>query len=141
MRTKRFLAVALTVVAMTACTVDKQNAPGLTGPSGLGLSLDVTASPDVLIRDGVSTSVIEVTARDGNGQLLSNLSLQVVASTNLGVLSAGSIKTNASGKATTVYTAPGNGGLTTATITVTPTGSNYQNAVPRTITIRLFPVG
>jgi len=135
---KKLLAVAVTVFAMTACAVDKTSAPGLTGPSGLGLSLDVTASPDVLVRDSVSTSTIEIVARDGNGNVIPNLGLQDVASVNLGTLSAGSIKTNSAGKATTTYTAPGQGGTTTCTITVTPTGSNFQNTQPRTITIRLF---
>lgn len=135
---KRILIAAATLLAVSACTVSKENVPGLVGPSGLALSLDITASPDVLVRDGVSQSTIEITATDGAGHRIPALGLQVVASPNLGTIESPSLKTNSSGRASTIYVAPGWGGTTTATITVTPTGSNYQNTVPRTITIRLF---
>jgi hypothetical protein len=135
---KRILIAAATVLAVSACTLDKQNAPDMTGPSGLGLSLDITASPDALMRDGVAQSTISITATDAQGRRVPGLGLQVVASPNLGTLDAGSLKTNSSGVASTLYTAPGWGGTTTATITVTAVGSNYQNTTPRTITIRLF---
>lgn len=135
---RRILTVAVAVAAMSACTVDSSKAPDLVGPSALGLSLDIKASPDSLTRDGLSQSVIEVTATNGNGAAVAGLGLQVTASPNLGTIQTGSLTTDSFGKATTVYTAPGNGGTTTATITVTPSGSNYQQTVPRTITIRLF---
>ena len=135
---KRILIAAVTVLAVSACTVDKQIVPDIAGPSGLGLALDITASPDVLIRDGVAQSTISITATDAQGHRIPDLALQVVASPNLGTLQANSLKTNSSGVASTLYTAPGFGGTTTATITVTPTGTNYQNTTPRTITIRLF---
>lgn len=125
-------------MAVSACTLDKQTAPDAVGPSGLGLSLDITASPDVLMRDGLSESTIAITATDGFGHSVPNLGLQVVASPNLGTIQTASVKTNSSGRASTIYVAPGFGGTTTATITVTPTGSNYQNTASRTITIRLF---
>jgi len=135
---KRILVAAVTVLAVSACTLDKQSVPDMTGPSGLGLALDITASPDSLVRDGLSQSTIQITATDGLGHRVPALGLQVVASPNLGTLLSGSLKTDANGVASTVFTSPGFGGTTTATITVTPTGSNYQNTVPRTITIRLF---
>jgi hypothetical protein len=135
---KRILIAAVTVLAVSACTLDKQAIPDMTGPSGLGLSLDITASPDVLTRDGVAQSTISITATDGQGHRVPDLVLQVVASPNLGTILTPSIKTNASGVASTIYVAPGFGGTTTATITVTPTGSNFQNTTARSITIRLF---
>ena len=135
---KRLLIAAVAVLGMSACTTSNVSAPDLTGPSALGLTLDITASPDQMFRDGLSQSVIEITATDGNGQRVQNLGLTVVASPNLGTIQTGTVKTNSSGKASTIYVAPGNGGTTTATITVTPSGSNYQNIQPRTISIRLF---
>ena len=135
---KRILIAVATVLAVSACTVDKQVVPDVTGPSGLGLSLDITASPDVLIRDGVAQSTISITATDAQGRRIPGLGLQVVASPNLGTIQSGSLTTNSSGVASTLYTAPGFGGTTTATITVTPVSTNYQNTAPRTITIRLF---
>ena len=135
---KRILIAAATVLAISACTTDKQVVPDLAGPSGLGLALDITASPDVLTRDGVAQSTISITATDAQGRRVPDLNLQVVASPNLGTIQNPTVKTNSSGVAATTYTAPGFGGTTTATITVTPFGSNYQNTAPRTITIRLF---
>lgn len=141
MLVKRILIAAATVLAVSACTIDKQAVPGMVGPSGLAVSLDVTASPDVLVRDGVSQSTIEITATDGAGHRIPDLGLQVIASPNLGTIQTPNLKTNSSGRASTIYVSPGpsSNGPTTATVTVTPTSTNYQNTVPRTITIRLFP--
>ena len=135
---KRILMTVVTVLAVSACTLDKQDAPDVVGPSGLGLSLDIKASPDALLRDGLAQSTIEITAKDALGNAVPDLGLQVVASLNLGTIQTGSLKTNSSGRASTVYVAPSFGPATTVTVTVTPSGSNYQNTVPRTITIRLF---
>ena len=133
------LFIVLSMVALGACSLENQSKPDFVGPSTLGLQLDVKASPDVLTRDGVSQSTIEVTATDGaTGLPIQDLSVQVTGQLNLGTIVTPSIKTNASGKASTVYIAPGTGGTTTTTITVSPNGTNFQNTVPRTITIRLF---
>ena len=127
---KRILMTVVTVLAVSACTLDKQDAPDVVGPSGLGLSLDIKASPDALLRDGLAQSTIEITAKDALGNAVPDLGLQVVASLNLGTIQTGSLKTNSSGRASTVYVAPSFGPATTVTVTVTPSGSNYQNTVP-----------
>ena len=134
---KRLL-VVMCVAAVGACTLDKQSAPDLTGPSGLALNLDVRATPDALTRDGVSQSTISVTATNGAGQVVSGLGLRFTVSPNLGSVTPVAGSTNSSGRATVTYTAPGEGGDTTTTITVTPVSTNYQNTVARTITIRLY---
>ena len=41
----------------------------MTGPSELGLSLAVTATPDLVAANGSSQSIIEVVARDANGKV------------------------------------------------------------------------
>lgn len=135
--TVKRLIIAVCMVALSACSLDKQTAPALTGPSGLGLSLDVRATPDTLTRDGLSRSTIEVIATDGSGARVSNLELRFVVSPNLGTLTS-SAKTDASGRATATYTAPGNGANTWVTVTVTPSGSNFDNIQPRVITIQLL---
>ena len=133
---KRLLLVAC-LAAFGGCTVDNQPAPDLAGPSGLGLSMDVTATPDVIVRDGASTSTIEVTMRDAQGRLLANRTVYFAPQLNLGTLSAQSAVTNSSGKATVTFTAPAPGSDATTTITVTPQGTNNQNTVGRTVAIRL----
>ena len=84
MTTSKFLPViTLAVRAMFAgCTVSHTPAPPLQGPSELGLSLTITANPDVLSMDGASQSRITIEARDANGQLLPNKQLRVEISAN-----------------------------------------------------------
>ena len=65
-RTSFFVLALAGLWATTACT-SKPDIPKATGPSELGLSLNVLAPPDVLTPDGLSTSQITVTAR---GQFL-----------------------------------------------------------------------
>lgn len=133
---KRILLVAC-LAAFGGCTVDKQTAPDYAGPSGLALSMDVTASPDVVYRDGVSTSTIEVTLRDADGRLLVDRAVYFGTQVNLGSVSQPSARTNSAGKASVIYTAPPAGNDITTTITVTPEGTNNQNTVGRTVAIRL----
>jgi len=133
---KRILLIAC-LAAFGGCSVDKQSAPDIAGPSGLGLSIDITATPDVVVRDGVSTATIAVTMRDADGRLLADRTVFFAPQLNLGTLSAQSVKTNSSGVASVLYTAPPAGNDTTTTITVTPVGDNSQNTWGRTVAIRL----
>lgn len=134
---KRLLLVTC-LAAFGACTLDKQSAPALGGPSTLGLSIDLKASPDTLFRDGVSTSVIDATAFDADGKPVAGLPIRFASQISLGALSATMVSTDASGKASVTYTAPNDGSETTTTLSITPVGENYQNAHTRTITIRLI---
>jgi hypothetical protein len=133
---KRILLIAC-LAAFGGCTVDRQSAPDIAGPSELGLSIDVRATPDVVVRDGVSTATIEVTIRDAAGRLLADRTVFFAPQLNLGTVSAQSVKTNSAGKATVTYTAPPAGSDTTTTITVTPVGDNNQSTLARTVAIRL----
>lgn len=131
------IVLVLALAAFGGCTTDKQQAPGLTGPSTFGVELSTTASPDVLVRDGVSTSTIEVTAQTSAGAAIPNLTLFFAGQNGLGTLSAQSATTNAQGKASVVFTAPDFGDSITTTLTITPTGTNHQNTLARTVSIRL----
>ena len=53
-------------VTVAGCT-NKTEAPPPTGPSELGLSVIVTASPDILDLDGLSQSQITITTRGPDG--------------------------------------------------------------------------
>ena len=151
-RTNKILAAAvLAFFAAAACTVHKQETPGLTGPSDVATSLAVQVSPDVLTQDGASQSVVTVTARDPNGQPIRNLPLRADITVNglitdFGTLSARNVVTGTDGRATFIYTAPAapavsvdNGIL--VQISVAPTGTDFANTVPRQATIRLVPPG
>lgn len=139
------------LLAVSACT-KKPEAVAATGPSELGLSLQILASPDVLSTDGMSQSQITVTARGPNGEARSGVPLradirvggQIV---DHGRLSSKSGTTGSDGRATFTYTAPG-GGLSgnpdfnnIVSLTFAPLSGDYLNAVERTVNIRLVPLG
>ena len=89
-----------------------QDPPPLSGPSEFGTSVTITASPDAINQDGGSQSLITITTRDSNGNPLRNVSLRTEifvngVHTDFGTLSARSVVTDANGRATLIYTAPG----------------------------------
>ena len=99
-------------VALSGCTVKKTEAPESTGPSELGLSLELRVSPDVLIMDGVSQSTLTITSRDSNGKIEPNVDIRVEGTPGgeivdvAGRLSTKNVKTGGDGRATLTYTAP-----------------------------------
>ncbi|HVL65624.1 MAG TPA: PKD domain-containing protein [Vicinamibacterales bacterium] len=135
-------------VLSVSCTMKDQDAPPLTGPSEFGTSVNVQVTPDVLQLDGASQAVVTVTVFNEAGQPLRNVPLRADILVNgqvvdFGTLSARSVVTNAEGRATLVYTAPAVASESEAVvdIAITPLGSNFQNAVARTASIRLVPSG
>lgn len=139
------------LAALTACTVKDTKAPALSGPSELGLSLTLQASPDVLTQDGSSQSQLLVIARDANAQPVRNLTCRVDIAVDgviadFGELSTRTVTTGSDGRATLQYTAPPpplavTGAPTTVALVVTPVGTDFSNDVPRLVTIRLVPAG
>jgi PKD domain-containing protein len=141
--------VLIALVALTtACTVHQTKVPSLTGPSEFGLSVTVTARPDIITRDGFSESTVVITARDPNGAAMPGVQFRVdmaVAHTlrDFGALSSRSVSTGSDGRATLRYTAPPPPLPGTVapedlvTIVAVPVDSNYQTAVAQTADIRL----
>jgi PKD repeat protein len=142
-------------VALGACTVKKTEAPDITGPSELGLSLELRVSPDLLHRDGVSQSTLTVTTRDSNGAIQPNVDLRVETigpngqiTDTMGRLSTKTLKTGGDGRATLTFTAPNSTPSTNSddgnfivTLVAVPAGYDYANAVARRVEIRLVPQG
>lgn len=138
-------------LALSACTVHKTETPALTGPSELSTAINIAVTPDVLSQDGASQSLVTITVRDANGQPLRNQPLRAEIAVNgvltdFGGLSARNVVTDASGRATLVYTAPAAPAVSVDTgtlvqILVTPSGSDFANANARVATIRLVPPG
>jgi PKD domain-containing protein len=146
----RYAVLGATLVAIAGCTMKKQDAPDLTGPSEMSTSITVTASPDTIPQDGATQSVVTIVARDAHSQPIANLTLRLdvfadgAAANDFGRLSARNITTGSDGRATAVYTAPkGLFGDSTPEalirIYVTPVGTNLDNAVARSVSIRLVP--
>jgi chitodextrinase len=145
------LAAALTA----ACGVDGVTVPTPTGPSELGLSLEMSAAPDVISQDGVSTSRLTITARGPNGLPLGGVPLRVdimvptadgLVVADYGTLSDRWPTTGSDGRAIVTYQAPPQPAPTvtsdtTITLRVVPVGANFANSVPRVVEVRLMRPG
>lgn len=148
--TKRLIAVAAAVLVV-GCSMEKQTAPSLTGPSELGLSIGVTATPDVITQDGQSQATIGITARDASNQPWSGVTLRVETylggtPVDIGTLSTKVVSTGADGRATLTYRAPAAPppsvtSDTTVSIAVTPVGNDYAGFYTRTADVRLARPG
>jgi PKD repeat protein len=157
-------AILAVIATMTACTVQQQDIPPLVGPSELGLSVNISATPDSISHDGASQSSIVVTARDANGAALAGQPFRLDILTeegpaDYGTLSGKTIVTGSDGRAIAVYTAPPAPGpgeplgvcvgapfspVTAGAcvqIAATAIGSNFQNASGHAVTLHLVPVG
>jgi chitodextrinase len=151
----RPLLIAL-IALTTACTVHQTDVPSLTGPSEFGLSVSVTAQPDIITFDGFSQSTVVVTARNANGAPVPGVQFRLdmrvfsklppppgLKLQDFGSLSSRFIFSGSDGRATVRYTSPppplpGTVDPTDlVTIVVVPVDSNYQTANERTTDIRL----
>jgi chitodextrinase len=136
---------------VAGCTTQKQTAPPLTGPSELGLSIGITATPDIITQDGQSQSAIVVTARDANSQVLSGITLRADlyvdgALTDFGTLSTKVVSTGSDGRATFSYRAPAPPPPSAQSdayvqVVVTPVGTDYAGSYRRDVMIRLARPG
>jgi PKD repeat protein len=139
-------AVAVAGLVIAGCGVDGPGVEPITGPSApseFALSVTLTATPDQLPRDGSSQSTVTVLVRDAQSRPVSGQRLGLGISGPTGVaLSQTSVTTGSDGRATFTVTAPDASAIGSSAIVVsaTPTGDNFGNAVPRTVTIALTGV-
>ena len=142
----------LATFAAAGCQVSKTEAPEVTGPSELGLSLELRATPDTVIMDGLSQSQIQIVARDPGGRPVANQAVRVEITAagevvDIGRLNTKNVTTGGDGRATVTYTAPmgppsqNSDPGTLVTIIGTPAGSDYRAAVARRVDLRLVPQG
>jgi chitodextrinase len=142
----------LAALFAAGCTVKKDEAPPLVGPSELGKSISIVVTPDVLTQDGASQSLVRVTVRNQHGQPVPNEALRAEirvneVPTDFGTLSARTLVTGSDGTATFAYTAPPAAPVavdsgTLVDIAVTPLNSgNFANSQTRVASIRLVPPG
>lgn len=146
---------ACLLLAQSGCNLNKVEVPALSGPSELALSFYVTARPDVLTADGRSTSAIQVTVRNQNGQPVSGQELTFALTddggnfADIGTLSSPSAVTGAGGIAQIIYRSPARTDATAnrlIQVVVRPVGGDARGQVYRAVTIelrsaepRLFP--
>jgi PKD domain-containing protein len=160
-RSMAALAAAL-LIAAGGCGLDDVDVPEIDGPSELAQALRLTATPDLLVADGQSQSVITAVLRGPDGRPVPNQELFFTIAdedgrfaaigsfpTSEGPGFAVSVRTDAQGLARVVYQAPPRTDATanqTVLIAVRPIGTDAGSAVYRTVRIelrsaepRLFP--
>lgn len=150
---------AVAALAGSACTVNSTAIPDLAGPSELALSFQITAAPDSIRHDGVSSSSIVVTARDPQGKGISGMAIRLdILPSDYGTLSNQTVVTGSDGTARATYTSPppqplnspigtcSDSGVTLlgycVGIAATPIGSTSYGHLPsETTQIHLIPPG
>ncbi|TAK14320.1 MAG: PKD domain-containing protein [Acidobacteria bacterium] len=139
--------LGLLAIGLVSCRVGKVTEPDLAGPSGFGVSLGISASPDLLQRDGRTTSTVTISAFNGASKPMPGLGLHLDlrlegGTGGLGTLSQRDIATGADGRVVVTYTSPlpaplGQSDEATVQIIVTPVGTNAANTTAQAISIRL----
>jgi PKD repeat protein len=130
-------AVLAAAFAAAACSVDKATAPSEIGPSGHALTVRLTATPDILARNGSAMSEIKLQVFDAQGAPKGGQRLTLFASA--GALSAGDVVTGSGGEATVTYTAPdANVNADEAIVSAIPVGDNFDNSMSRNVAIALL---
>jgi PKD domain len=155
---------ACLLLAFNSCGLDKVEVPAFDGPSEFALSLRLTASPDLLTADGLSTSSIQAQVRGPNGEPVANRNIfftitdeaghpadigQLRSGSRLGVGTGVNENTNSQGIAQAIYEAPVRTDAQanqTLLIVARPVGDDANGEVYRTVRIelrqaegRLFP--
>jgi PKD repeat protein len=151
-RTLRTLSaiVGAALVGAIGCTIQDTKAPALMGPSGLSVSLSLTADRPILEHGGSTTVRIKVVDHQ-NQPMVVALRAELLRNGQLfdhGRLSSRDVTTASDGTATLTYFAPQASGLPVdsgqdvVTILVTPLiGGDNHGLLARQLEIRLVPLG
>ena len=144
--TRPFLIVAATAALLSGgCALDSVPSDPLFGPSETGVSVQLTALPDTLNADGVSTAQIRLTIRDNSGRGIQNQAVYFAlngdgeldpsaASRYVGPVQSGFVMaTDSNGIADVVYTA--GFALNTITVFVRPYGIDGVRFYERSVDI------
>ncbi len=142
-------------LALAACGLDKQSIPGLEGPSELSISFLMTATPDIVTADGISTASIQVLVRNPAGQPISGQGVTFSIAdgsgnfADIGTLSSTTATSGSNGIAQVIYRVPARTDATAnrfVEVAARPISGDARGQLYRTVTIelrraepRLFP--
>lgn len=128
------------------CGLDKAQEPPLIGPSETGVSVQLTALPDILNADGVSQSTVQLVLRGNNGAPISGKAVNFylesgdgflgpsASSTYVGPIQTGFVMaTDKDGVTNVVYVA--GTGIGTVRVAVRPYGIDSSMGFYRTVEI------
>lgn len=156
MKTPLIAGVLALGLTLQGCGLDKVTVPGsLSGPSELGISLQMLAIPDILVADGIQTSVIRAVVRNAQGAPASGVGIvftiadeagrtaeigTLTSSNGARVYGSATINTNSSGIAQVVYTTPERRDFTANSriiVGARPVGTDANGAPYTTLRIEL----
>ena len=155
-RSRVLAAVLAAGLSLQGCALDKVQVPtGLSGPSELGISLQMLAIPDIVVADGIQTAVIQALVRDQNGKpvvgraIVFSISDELGRTAEIGTLTSASglrvfgstsINTNGNGIAQVIYTTPERRDFTAdarIVIGARPVGTDANGAPTTTLRIEI----
>jgi chitodextrinase len=124
---------------LAACSIEKDMPPSIAGPSEFGVALTMSATPDILMRDGNSMSVVTLSVRNSDGGAIAGQRVMLgLSPSNGGTLSNYEVVTGADGRASFELMAPPTStAVDVVSIVATPVGQNFDNTVSRTMSVRL----
>src|SRR3990172_7537383 len=143
------------LVVLAGCGLDDVEIPDLSGPAELGLSVTLTAAPDILVAGGFSTSLVRATVRDQNGRLAAGKAVfftvtdsegrfadigSLRSTSGTGVGTGIQVVTDSAGVAQVVYEAPPRTDATanqSVLVAVRPVGDDFNGQIYRTVRIEL----
>ena len=156
LKVKVLASVLASGLSLQGCGLDKVAVPtSLSGPSELGISLQMLALPDIVVADGIQTSAIQAVVRDQNGKFVAGKPIVFTISDELGrtaeigtltsatgarVFGSTTINTNANGIAQVIYTTPERRDFTAdarIVIGARPVGNDANGAPYTTLRIEL----
>jgi len=135
------LAGAASAALLAAGCIDNKEAPALSGPSGFGVNLVMTASPSVLPRDGSSQATITVVAKDSEGNPVPNVTLAPSVVPGSVPVAAVQSVTGGDGVAQFVMTAPQSQTVTQnnqVVFYVTPLGGDVRDYSSRSVAVGIL---
>jgi PKD repeat protein len=141
-RTVALGVLGLAMIGAAACGLDNNKMPALSGPSGLGRSVIMTASPDQLPRDATSQSIVTLELRDAGGTRVGGQIITLGVSPGA-ALSQSQVTTGPDGKATFAVVAPSLTAIVPnnmIVVTAVPVGGNSDNATSGSLSIALLGV-
>jgi len=123
------------VLALGGCSLDPSPDPIVRGPATSAVSFQLTARPDLLNADGISSSAINVVLRDPDGNGLPNRLVYFVVDGG-GRLSSSFSITDANGVGGTTYTSPV-GGPGDVVISARTVDNDFNEQIYRSVAIEL----
>ncbi len=152
MRRAPAVAAALVAIGISGgCGLGEVKMPGFDGPATTALSFVLTATPDVVTADGLSSSVIVATLRGPDGVGIPGREIifvrldDALREAAIGRLSADRATTGSDGRARVVYTSPPRNEFDAHAwmfVQARPVGDDFAgyDLMERTVRIELLPV-